>query len=94
MLLFIDPAKALLAFTSVLIVACPCALALSAPFTFGHAQSRMGRNDFYLKHSSVVEKLSKVDCLVFDKTGTLTDSGAFEVSIEQDLRHLRHMVSR
>ena len=65
--------KALLTFSSVLIVACPCALALSVPFAFGHARRVFGKNQFYLKHSSVIENLSGIDTVVFDKTGTLTD---------------------
>lgn len=62
-------------FTSVLIVACPCALALSTPFTLGNAMRIFGRNKFYLKNSLVVEKMAKVNAIVFDKTGTITESG-------------------
>lgn len=62
-------------FTSVLIVACPCALALSTPFTLGNAMRIFGRNNFYLKNSLVVEKMAKVNSIVFDKTGTITESG-------------------
>nr|WP_321451946.1 heavy metal translocating P-type ATPase metal-binding domain-containing protein [uncultured Carboxylicivirga sp.] len=77
--LWVDSSKALLAFTSVLIIACPCALALSVPFTFGHASRIMGKNNFYLKLTAVIEGLTKIDTIVFDKTGTLTDSDVFEV---------------
>lgn len=63
---------ALLVFTSVLIVACPCALALSLPFTFGNAMRILGTKGMYLKNTHVIENLTKVDTLVFDKTGTLT----------------------
>ncbi|MCU7511704.1 MAG: HAD-IC family P-type ATPase [Ignavibacteria bacterium] len=65
-------AEALNVFTSVLIIACPCALALSVPFTLGSTLRIFGRNKFYLKNASVVEKLSGIDHVVFDKTGTLT----------------------
>ncbi|MCK5847539.1 MAG: heavy metal translocating P-type ATPase metal-binding domain-containing protein [Bacteroidales bacterium] len=67
-----DSTLALMAFTSVLIVACPCALALSIPFTYGNIMQSFGRLGFYLKKSTVVEQLSKVDTVVFDKTGTIT----------------------
>lgn len=77
-----DPSKAILAFTSVLIIACPCALALSVPFAFGHAGRIMGKNHFYLKLSSVIEALSKITTVVFDKTGTLTDPDLFDVQFE------------
>ncbi|MCB0726963.1 MAG: heavy metal translocating P-type ATPase [Ignavibacteriae bacterium] len=69
-----DVNKAVNVFTTVLIVACPCALALTTPFAFGNAQRIFGRNKFYLKNSSVVENLANVNSIVFDKTGTLTNS--------------------
>ncbi|NVK28900.1 MAG: heavy metal translocating P-type ATPase metal-binding domain-containing protein [Flavobacteriia bacterium] len=59
-------------FTAVLIVACPCALALSAPFANGHALRLMGRKGLYLKRAEVVESLADVNHIVWDKTGTLT----------------------
>lgn len=67
-----DLSKAALVFTSVLIVACPCALALSAPFTFGNLIRRLARHNIYFKNAKSAERLSQVDSLVFDKTGTLT----------------------
>jgi len=70
-----DPGKSLNAFTAVLIVACPCALALSAPFTLGNALRILGKNQLYLKNAHIIEILSKVDTIVFDKTGTLTYGG-------------------
>lgn len=63
-------------FTAVLIIACPCALALAAPFTFGNVLRILGRNKFYLKNASVIEKISKINTLVFDKTGTITQSSS------------------
>ncbi len=59
-------------FTAVLIVACPCALALSAPFANGHALRLMGRKGLYLKRAEVVEGIAEIDKVVWDKTGTLT----------------------
>jgi Cu+-exporting ATPase len=58
--------------SAVLIVACPCALALAAPFTFGHATRWLGRNNCYLREANVIEEMANVQSLVFDKTGTLT----------------------
>jgi len=69
---------ALNAFTAVLIVACPCALALSAPFTLGNSLRIFSRHKFYLKNADVVEKLSKITAIVFDKTGTLTKNSQFK----------------
>lgn len=69
-----SPAMAFQVFAAVLIIACPCALALSAPFTFGNAIRILGRNKLFVKNSVVVDKLSQIDELIFDKTGTLTSA--------------------
>ncbi len=69
-----NPSVLFNAVTSVLIVACPCALALAAPFTFGHALRVFGRHGLYLKNAETVEKLATVDHMVFDKTGTITQA--------------------
>lgn len=74
-----SPSTAINAFTAVLIVACPCALALSAPFTLGWATNLLGRAKLYLKNGEVVEHLSGIDTIVFDKTGTLTQRDKGEV---------------
>ena len=70
--LMVDPSKSWNVFTSVLIITCPCALALTIPFTFGNSLRIFGKNQFYLRNSDVIENLSKIDTVVFDKTGTLT----------------------
>ncbi len=63
---------AVFVFTAVLIVACPCALALSIPFTFGNTMRLFGKSGLYIKNTDVIEKLSHISAIVFDKTGTLT----------------------
>jgi Cu+-exporting ATPase len=67
---------------AILIVACPCALALSAPFTYGNIIRFLGREGLYLKNSQVIERLNKVTDIVFDKTGTLTQSDVEDVTYE------------
>ena len=82
---FYEPGRSWEIFAAVLIVACPCALALSAPFTNGHAIRILGRNKLYLKNAKTAELLPKVDTIVFDKTGTLTSkegSGVQYMGIE------------
>jgi P-type Cu+ transporter len=79
---FRDSSIALKAFTSVLIVACPCALALAAPFTLGTAIRVLGRRGVFVKSPQVVETLARVDTIVFDKTGTLTAAGANAVEFD------------
>jgi len=70
---------ALNAFTTVLIIACPCALALTTPFALGNTMRIFGRNKFYLKNANVTENLSKIDTIVFDKTGTITNTNDITV---------------
>lgn len=63
------------AFTAVLIVACPCGIALTSPFALGNAMRILGKNKLYVKNASVVERLSAITSVVFDKTGTITQTG-------------------
>jgi len=70
--LFYNPSLALNVFTAVLIVACPCAIALAAPFTLGNLLRIFGTHKCYVKNSGVIEQLATIDTVVFDKTGTLT----------------------
>ncbi len=72
------------AFTAVLIIACPCALAISSPFTLGNILRIFGRNEFYLKNFAVIEKLAKISTIVFDKTGTLTHNNSASVNFHGD----------
>ncbi|NMH86730.1 heavy metal translocating P-type ATPase [Flavivirga algicola] len=80
--LLTDSGKALNVFTSVLIIACPCAIALSAPFTFGNILRILGKKKFYLKNASVIEQLSKINTIIFDKTGTITANKETSISYE------------
>lgn len=77
---FTDPQRALASFTAVLIIACPCALALSSPFTLAAVISIFDKNGFYLKNNAVVEELARIDTFVFDKTGTITSPEAAALS--------------
>jgi Cu+-exporting ATPase len=80
--IFIDTNTAFNVFTAVLIVACPCALALTAPFTMGNVLRILGKKKFYLKNALVIEQLAKVDTIVFDKTGTITTNKKSNISYE------------
>ncbi len=66
------PGMAVNVFTAVLIVACPCALALTIPVTLGNAMRVLGRAGVYLKNTQVVEHMASISTIVWDKTGTLT----------------------
>ena len=92
----ISAATAVNVFTAVLIIACPCAFALTVPFTLGTALRVLGRQQFYLKNSNVVEKLARVTTIIWDKTGTLTSGrqAAVEfVPAEPDGKHSAEMLS-
>ena len=94
-------------FTAVLIVACPCALALSAPFTMGNILRIFGKNKFYVKNAESLEEMAKIDHVVFDKTGTITQNEKSKVTfigeqlnqeennkIKSILRQSNHPLSR
>ena len=80
--LWADPTEAFDAFTAVLIIACPCVLALSMPFASGNVSLILGELGFFVKNSSTIERMANTDTVVFDKTGTLTKSHTTSVRFE------------
>lgn len=74
-----DPSQVWPVVTAVLIVACPCALALSMPFAYGHTIRLMGKQGLFLRDAEVVERMARIDTVILDKTGTLTAREAHEV---------------
>ena len=94
----IDPSMVIWVVASVLIIACPCALALSIPFGLGHTVRHLNNYGAFVKSTQTIERLSRINAWVLDKTGTLTDSNAqtWESSVaisEQDQQALRALVS-
>jgi P-type Cu2+ transporter len=67
-----DPHRAILSAIAVLIVTCPCALALAAPSAFLSSASALARNGLITRRMSAIEQMAKVSSMLFDKTGTLT----------------------
>jgi len=76
---FASPDKVWDAVTAVLIVACPCALALAMPFGQGHGMRILGKRGFYLKNAQVIEEIGKIKNMIFDKTGTLTKNDPLSI---------------
>lgn len=76
---FRDPSVSWNAATAVLIIACPCALLLTASFTQGYLLEILSRHGIFFKNADVIEKLTKITHVAFDKTGTLTNVSAQRV---------------
>lgn len=83
--LFKDAGKAMNVFTAVLIIACPCAIALSAPFTFGNMLRIFGKLKFYVKNAGIIEQLAQINTVIFDKTGTITSNKDSNAAYDGDL---------
>jgi P-type Cu+ transporter len=86
-----DPSRVWPVITSVLIVACPCSLLLSATFTYGNMLRIFGKNKMYLKNAGVIETLGKIDTLVFDKTGTITHNQSAIVRYDGEALNAREL---
>lgn len=80
----IDPVRVLPNLISVLIVTCPCALALATPVALATAAGRFSQFGVLPMRMSAIEPLSRATVFAFDKTGTLTEGRPDLVGIATD----------
>lgn len=69
----IDSSRAFWVLVALLVVTCPCALALATPTALAVANSTLARQGVLITRGHVLEGLAKADHIIFDKTGTLTE---------------------
>ena len=74
--------QALIAFISVLVIACPCALGLATPTALMVGMGKAAQNQILIKDAESLELAHQVNAMAFDKTGTLTLGQPKVTSIE------------
>ena len=84
-----QPDRAVEVVVSILIITCPCALALAVPTVMTAAQSALAARHVLVIQPEAIEKLARVNQYVFDKTGTLTE----DVQTLHDVHLSAHTVS-
>ncbi|MGS3447999.1 copper-exporting P-type ATPase CopA [Klebsiella electrica] len=68
--------------TTVLIIACPCALGLATPMSIISGVGRAAEYGVLVRDADALQRASQLDTLVFDKTGTLTEGKPQVVAIK------------
>lgn len=96
------PGEAVAATVSVLVVACPCALALASPLAHAAAIGGLARRGLLVRGPAALVALAEANTVVFDKTGTLTEGQPAVESADDDVlrvaagleRQSRHPIAR
>lgn len=79
---FVDASLSWKVVSSILIIACPCVLLLSASYTNAFVLDLFSKHGMFVKNAEVLNKLTKINHIVFDKTGTITEPNHFDIVYE------------
>ena len=79
---------------TILVVFCPCALALATPTSIMAAIGQATKHGVIIKSGDALERMGKVDCVAFDKTGTLTHGELYVSDVEGDVLQLAASLER
>jgi len=79
---------------TVLVVFCPCALALATPTSIMAAIGQATKHGVIIKSGDALERMGRVDCVAFDKTGTLTHGNLYVSAVEGDVLQLAASLER
>ncbi|MCL2299125.1 MAG: cadmium-translocating P-type ATPase [Firmicutes bacterium] len=79
---------------TILVVFCPCALALATPTSIMAAIGQATKHGVIIKSGDALECMGKVDCVAFDKTGTLTHGSLYVSDVEGDVLQLAASLER
>ena len=79
---FISIQKALDVLVSILIISCPCALALATPLLMSSALKKLWEKGVIVKNQNAIETIPFIDTIIFDKTGTLTSGNLSVIKYE------------
>lgn len=85
----VDPSRVVSNVVSLLIVACPCALALATPLAIAVAIGRLARRRVLIRDGDCLERITRPGTLFFDKTGTLTEGTMLVTQWHGDSESLR-----
>jgi cation transport ATPase len=89
-----DAATATLNTVAVLVVACPCALALSHPLATAAGLAAAARRGLLLRSSDALLQLDQVDVAALDKTGTVTEGELVVVAAKDDVLRVAAALER